>query len=163
MKGKITILCGLPGSGKTWYTKDLEGKDSVVIFNLDKELFKRFGKDFSPEKYQEYEKETKKDLLEQAYDYLKQNKNVIFDYGFWKEKEREEYRKFALENDFDFELVYFPVPVDVLKNRLVDRNINEIENNHLISEEMLDGFVNQFEAPRDYENAIEYQKVPNSH
>ena len=37
---------------------------------------------------------------------------------FGKKKEREEYRKFALENDFDFELVYFPVPVAVLKKRL---------------------------------------------
>jgi|AntRauTorcE11898_2_1112593.scaffolds.fasta_scaffold07486_4 predicted kinase len=156
MKGKVTILCGLPGSGKTWYTKDLEDREGVVIFNLDRELFKKFGKDFTSEKYQEYEKETKQDLLVQAQGHLKERKSVIFDYGFWKEKEREKYRKFALENDADFELVHFSVPTETIRERLSKRKINEAENNHMISSGMLDNFIEQFELPKDYENATQY-------
>lgn len=129
MKGRATILWGLIGSGKTWYTKDFDDKEDVVIFNLNEELFKKFGKHFAPEKYQEHE------------------------------KEKEEYRHFAEENGSDFELVYFAIPAETLKKRLSQRNINETESNHVISFEMLNDFIEQFESLKDYENATQYNWV----
>lgn len=48
---KIYLLCGLPGSGKTTYAKQLQ-EQGVIRLSLDEELFKLFGRDFNPRDFE---------------------------------------------------------------------------------------------------------------
>ena len=71
---KVYLLCGLPGSGKsTWSEKFVEENQNTVWYKLDKEFFKKHKSSFYGDKFQEYENEIKKEILEKV-------KNLGVDY-----------------------------------------------------------------------------------
>lgn len=141
------LLCGLPGTGKTTYAKSIES-DNIIRLSLDEELFKLFGKDFSPEKYSFFEEETKKILFVKAIDLINDDKSVILDWGFWKKEEREETRKKLLDSGVNVKLIYFKVSREEMEKRINNRDILD---NHIITTDMLDKFFNEFEEPNDKE------------
>jgi predicted kinase len=71
----------------------------------------------------------------------------VLDYGFWKKSKREKYKKLAKELNADWKLVYFKLDSKNLKQRLKDRNRKGLVSEHLITDEMLDKFVTEFEEP----------------
>ena len=144
MKPVAYLLCGLPGSGKTTYAKNLE-KHEVLRLSLDEELFKRFGR--FAENYQDNEKKTKVSLKELLIQKLQAGTSIVLDYGFWKKSERDEYKKLVEDNGGEWRLVYFKVSSPVLHERLVVRNVTDSETNHIITPDLLDMFISQFEEP----------------
>ena len=149
----LYILCGLPGSGKTTYAKKLE-QENVVRLSLDEELFKTYGKDFPPEKYSEFEKAIKSHLLNKASNFLKEGISVSLDWGFWKKQERENLKRFALENLAKSKLIYFKKDFSKLVDAVSNRDMT---HNHSINPEMLEIFAKQFEEPeQEGEEVIEY-------
>ncbi len=140
----VFLLCGLPGSGKTTYAKELE-KIGVIRLSLDEELFKLFGRQFSPDQYTELEAKTKRYLLEQLDVCLNDHKSVVLDWGFWRKDEREEIKTFVSNKGGKAKLVYFKRSLDVFAKGIENRNLYD---NHKITIEMLKKFVTQFEEPR---------------
>lgn len=139
----IYLLCGLPGSGKTTFAKQLERQD-VIRLSLDEELFKMFGKDFSSDQYLDFEKQTKNKLLEQADLLVKDDKSVILDWGFWKREEREKIKSLFHDQNVEIRLVYFKKNLDELVRRVYNR---DLKGNHIIDSEMMKKFFDQFEEP----------------
>lgn len=140
----VYLLCGLPGSGKSTYAKELE-KSGVVRMTLDEEVFKRYGRNFTSG-YAEKEAETKKHSEEQLVEYLRGGVSVVLDWGFWKKAERTRIIELAQNAGAKSELVYFNVPFEELKSRIRGR---DMATNHDISDEMMDAFVKQFEEPKN--------------
>ena len=145
MKPIVYLLCGLPGSGKTSYARELE-KGGAVRLTLDEELFKRFGRHFDSG-YDEKEAETKRQLREICAENITAEKSVILDFGFWKKAVRDEYKKFVEQSGGQWKLLYFRVSEPELKQRLKIRNENDLDRNHHISEELMDNFISEFESP----------------
>lgn len=153
MKPIIFLLCGLPGSGKTTYAKELSEKEHLVRLTLDEELFKRFGKEFPSDKYSEYEIQTKQELLVILEQKIKQNESVILDYGFWKKEDRNRYKQLIENYGAEYKLIYLKQNHEVLIDRINKRNEFNSTDNHIISEELLEKFKSQFEEPKN-ENEI---------
>lgn len=141
----LYILCGLPGSGKTTYAKELE-KKGIRRLSLDEELFKTYGKDFPPEKYSEFERAIKNFLLNQAAACLQQGVSVSLDWGFWKKADRDDIRSFAVENSAQSKLVYFKKDFEDLVSGISNRDMT---SNHSIDSDMLEKFQREFEEPSD--------------
>lgn len=145
MKAVTYLLCGLPGSGKTTYAKELE-KTGALRLTLDEELFKRFGRDFVSG-YDDKEQQTKAELTKLWYKNVVSGRATILDFGFWKRQERTTYKQLAETYGSEWKLIFFSVDYNELRARLHSRNETNIESNHYISEALLDDFINCFEAP----------------
>ncbi len=146
----IYLLCGLPGSGKTTFAKQLEC-DGVIRYTLDEELFKLYGSDFSPEKYQEYESATKKHILDQLGSNIKAKRAIVLDWGFWRRSEREQVKKVIQDLGAEWKLLYFKADVVALWQRV---QLREQKGNHLITQKMFDDFQLNFEEPKEEREEI---------
>jgi predicted kinase len=140
-------MCGLPGSGKTTYGKDLE-KEGIIRFTLDEELFTRFGRQYESG-HEEKQKQTKDELKELLKEKVKAGQSVIVDFGFWKRAERDEYKALVESLGGEWRLLYFKAGRDVLAERLVSRNVDNPGSNHIIEKALLEKFIAEFEEPRN--------------
>ena len=141
----VYVLCGLPGSGKSTYARELE-KSGALRLTLDEELFRRFGREFESG-YEEKERATKEELKTSLLENVATGRSVILDYGFWKKAARDEYRNLIQQHGGEWRLLYFKVSPDELKKRLVLRNVTDQTNNHHIDESLLEKFIGEFEEP----------------
>lgn len=139
----VYLLCGLPGSGKTTYAKELETQ-GVIRLTLDEELFKRHGRHLPEGTYSEYEKKTKDALTEELVQHLKQNRSVVLDWGFWKREDRDRIAQLVRDNGGEPKLLYFKRDLNELASRVQNRDLSK---NHEIDTQMLADFSAQFEEP----------------
>lgn len=153
MNNKVYLLCGLPGSGKsTWSEKFVQENPNTVWYKLDKEFFKKHKSSFYGDKFQEYEEEVKREILEKVKMDIQTGKDVILDYGFWKKADRDEYRRIILSLGAVPKLLYFKQYNKVLLQRLQERNSKNLEHEHVINEELFNIFLTRFEEPSTDEN-----------
>ncbi len=146
MKSTVYLLCGLPGSGKTTYAKELE-KEGAIRLTLDEEVFKRFGREY--DNHDEKQKHTKEALTESMKEYISEGKSVVLDFGFWTKADRDDYKALIEKIGGQWQLLYFKANLEVLKQRLFERNSSNPTENHIIDKNLLQKFIDQFEEPVD--------------
>lgn len=144
--GRLIIVCGLPGSGKTTVAKTLEARQSAVRFCPDEWL-----DELSISLYDE-EKRAKIEAMQWklAQDFLVRGVSVVIEWGTWARTERDTLRLRARELGVAVELHYLDAPVDVLFERVQRRGREEphIEKDQLIEWSKL------FEVPTQEELAL---------
>lgn len=116
-KKTLIVICGLPGTGKSFVAKKLGKKIKAKVLNTDvvrKKLFKKPTYS-DEEKYKVYKK-----LFEIAEKSLKKS-NVILDGTFYKENLRKMAKKIAEKNDSKFILVEVICEENLVKQRLEKR------------------------------------------
>jgi predicted kinase len=116
---RLFVICGLPGSGKTTYAKQLENKFQAVRFCSDEWLA-----DLSLDVYDEVRREKVEALqwkLTQAL--LSRGVAVIIEWGTWSRSERDRLRLGARALGAAVELHYLTAPIDVLYDRVRQRGL----------------------------------------
>ncbi len=149
MKPTAYMLCGLTGAGKSTYACKLS-QSGAYILSIDHAVFDKFGMygvDYPEEKIFELEAKVKPDLEKQLIKLLGNGRDVVLDYGFWKQKSRDEHKRIIEENGGIWRLLYFKVPKDILLERLIERNKNTGPEAIPVSEKDLNSFINRFEEP----------------
>lgn len=116
-KGRLYIVCGLPGSGKTSLAKGLERRFDAVRFCPD-EWLADLGLDIFDET-----RRTRIETLQwkMAHSFLRNGIPVIVEWGTWARAERDQLRLRAREIGAAVELHYLTAPIDVLYARIVER------------------------------------------
>ncbi|WP_432938759.1 AAA family ATPase [Kribbella sp. CA-253562] len=115
----MTLLIGLPGSGKTTLARRLETERQALRLTPDEWMSSLFGTN---------EHEGKRWVLESdllwgvAARTLTLGTNVILDYGCWSREERELFRKRSEELGARTELIVLDLPLEVIWQRLDARN-----------------------------------------
>jgi hypothetical protein len=145
MNSKIYLLCGLPGSGKTFWAKNFvksQGENAECISH-DEEFFKKYGKEDIGKKHDEYSEILKTKLLEKIKESILAGKDVILDYGFWKKSDREEYKN-KFNDVADVKIIHFDVPKEIRYDRVLARDKT---NNYDLNLEALEIFERKFEIP----------------
>ncbi len=149
-KGKLYIIQGFIGAGKSTYSKKLQEKTGAIHYNPDEWVSKLFKKEEFMQNWNQCFDEVLRILWEKTKEDLKNGKDVIFDMGFWLRKDRDYARTIANECSAETELIFLNVPDEILKNRIVKDRPPELAKRHL---QNFEENKKKFEIPQEYENA----------
>ncbi|TDD44867.1 ATP-binding protein [Nonomuraea terrae] len=116
--GRLILICGLPGAGKTTLARRLAAERAAVRLCPD-EWLAHLGLDPHDEAARD---RLEKQLWRHARDLLRLGQTVILEYGFWARSEREELRLAARAMGAAVELHYLTAPLDELWRRVEARH-----------------------------------------
>ncbi|KZE66214.1 hypothetical protein AWM68_07540 [Fictibacillus phosphorivorans] len=146
----VVMMCGVAGSGKTTFSKQLE-KEGFVRLSIDEEIWAsngRYGIDFPMEKIEEYKKTAETKLQNALLELIHKNKHVVIDFSFWDRSRRDLYKQLIDKAGGKWKLIYLDVHPDVLLERLKERNKRFDANSFPITEETLTSYLRGFETPQ---------------
>ena len=144
--GRLIIVCGLPGSGKTTYARRLEARFPAVRFCPDEwmdALSLDLWDEASRQKIENLQWKFARHLLAHR-------QTVIIEWGTWARSERDALRLQALELGAAVELHFISASVDVLLERIERRRM---ENPPISRKQLLD-WADIFQAPAPAETAL---------
>jgi len=149
-RARLILICGLPGSGKTTFAKQLAQEVRAVRLSPD-EWKHALGIDY-------YDEEARVRLEDRlwllAHELLTLEQSVIMENGFWAREERDELRLAGRTLGATVELHYLDEPVEELWRRLERRNKEGASGSVPIKRSDLDKWAAQFEAPNAVELAL---------
>jgi predicted kinase len=117
--GRLILLCGLAGAGKTTLAKQLEAEGAVRL--CPDEWLMALGFDiYDPDARQAVERLQ----WELAQALVLRGLTVVDECGVWQRWERDLRRSWAREHDVAVELRFLDAPVEVLTARVAARNQN---------------------------------------
>lgn len=147
MAGRLVMLCGLPGSGKTTLALRMtEARGAVRL--CEDEWLTDLGIDLFDEGARTRLERCFWELTQQL---LTLGQTVILESGFWTKAERDEKRHTARSLGAPVELHFLDVPVDELWRRIDRRNASWAV---VIERADLDGWIPRFEPPDATEAAL---------
>ncbi|CAN5631947.1 hypothetical protein BH23PAT2_BH23PAT2_04130 [soil metagenome] len=153
----VYLLCGLPGSGKTTYADKLVAQEGVVKLSIDDELISSYGvmgKDYQPEKHREYKVIVLNKLKQRIVESIRRGDSLVLDFGVWKQKDRELFRRIVEESDGICRLIYFKADKTLLLKRLLFRNEMENGSKNAVDEDRLVDIIGKFEEPNNEDEMI---------
>jgi predicted kinase len=145
----VVMMCGVAGSGKTTFSKQLE-KQGFVRLSIDEEIWAtngRWGIDFPFEKMEEYKKDAENKLRNLLIELIRDKQQVVIDFSFWDRVRREDYKQLIETAGGKWKLIYIKVHPDDLRERLSVRNKRFDANSFPITEEVLASYLTGFEIP----------------
>jgi predicted kinase len=149
-EARLILICGLPGSGKTTFARQLAPKVPAVRLSPDE-----WKHDLGIDYYDEQGRVRLEDRLWRlGQELLMLGQSVILENGFWAREERDELRVAARRLGVGVELHYLHAPVEELWRRLELRNDEARPGAAPITREDLRRWALQFEAPDAAERAL---------
>ena len=147
---RLILICGLPGSGKTTFAKELAPKVPAVRLSPDE-----WKHDLGIDYYDEQRRvQLENRLWQLGQELLALGQSVILENGFWTREERDELRLAARTLGVPVELYYLEATVEELWRRLELRNDEARPGAAPIKREVLEKWALQFEAPDAAERAL---------
>jgi predicted kinase len=142
-RGRLIVLCGLPGSGKTTKGKQLERAIGAVRLSPDEWMI-----DLQIDLW-DSEARWRVHALQWrlAQDLLVLDQNVIVEWGVWLRSERDELRFRCRELGAAVELHFLDVPLDVLAERCAVRQATEPWTTVVIDRSQLEAWAAGFQPP----------------
>ena len=144
--GRLILVCGLPGSGKTTLAEALEGRLQAIRFSPDDWM------DALSINLHREDMRAKVEALQWkfAQELLARGLTVIIEWGTWARSERDNLRLKARALGAGVELHCLTAPVDVLFERIQSRGLESPP----IEREALSRWSEIFEAPTPEEMAL---------
>lgn len=153
--GKLVLLCGKPGCGKTTLAKFLEDKFNFLHFSADEFMLNLFGEIQNRVEFEDKLKKCKNIIYDITKKMLDKNIDVVLDFGFWTKNERFDVSKIFAKYDFVF--VYLKLKDDEIFNRIENRNKHLGESEYFMDKETFKFLSSKFEDFGKDENCIIYQ------
>lgn len=148
-------MCGISGSGKTYYSKQLEEKGYKRL-SLDEYIWSKYGSGFASMPFEQQSKIFMKasDEMENILsDHIDNGDRIVFDSTMCKRIKREKMRELCLKHGVEPLFIYLKTPLHVLKERLSTRK-GTSPNDQIVPLEQLENFFNNFEAPSPQEQCV---------
>jgi predicted kinase len=148
--GRLIVLCGLPGSGKTTTARRFEQSLGAVRLCPDEWMI-----DLGIDLWDEATRARVEALQWRlAQELLVLGQTVIIEWGVWARSERDVLRLRCRELGAAIELHHLDVPLDVLAERVAQRQTTEPSSTVAIERSHLEAWLAQFEAPDADELAL---------
>lgn len=156
MKPTVYLMLGLPGSGKTTFSRKLQQDLDIPRLSLDEEYSKIGGDLASPKWDMNIEAEADEKIKHQVKEIIERGESVILDFCPWKKEDRHKYREYIQYIGAVDHVYYFDVPNDELRRRLEVRNGISSNDAHIVTADMLEAFTTRFDPPygEDFELVI---------
>ncbi len=149
---KLYALCVFIGSGKTSYAKKLEEEKKAIRLTMDEWFIPLFGEHMERSLFDQRRQALEIQFRKLAQKLLKQNINVIFDFGFWTKAARKDIRLWAEDNNIDLRIVYFDISEQECLRRALKRNDQKQGGAFVMTEEMFIELRRFFEPIEQDEN-----------
>ena len=149
MPSVVYLLCGLTGSGKTTYARRLEAAGAVRL-SVDEEVYARHGRygvDYPMSEYFDRERPVVEELPWRLVELVESGHDVVLDYGLWRRRDRDAYKRLVEAHGGRWRLLYFKVDREVLRQRLADRNRRADANALMVTPSALEDFIARFDEP----------------
>lgn len=145
--GRVLLMCGLPGSGKTTLARRLAAQRAAVRFTPD-EWLAQLGLD----PFDEAARAVLEERLWGLGQVLAQaGVTVVLDYGFWSRTERDEKRQWCRSHGVGVELHVCAEPFDVLVERVTGRTARAEPAAVPLTREHLSSYLPFFEGADEVE------------
>lgn len=149
MKPIVYLMLGLPGSGKTTFSKELQQELNIPRLSLDEE-YSKLGGDLTSTKWNtNIEAEANETIKHQIKEIVERGESVILDFCPWRKEDRHKYQEYITAAGANSHVYYLDIPIEQLKQRLELRNNNLSKNTHIVTADMLDAFTARFDPPYD--------------
>ena len=146
MAGKLIIICGLPGAGKTTHAKTLEQSLRAIRFCAD-DWIEALNLNLWDEMVRAKVEALQWTLAKR---FLAMEQTILIEWGTWAKSERDALREEARALGATVELHFLSEPVDVLFERIQRRGAEQ----PVISREQLDHWGTIFNVPTEQEVAL---------
>jgi predicted kinase len=147
---EVVLMCGVAGSGKTTYAKDLETRGYVRL-SVDEEIWRRFGRygvDYEPGQYEEHTEVARRVLRDRLLSLVAAGSNVVIDSSFWQRSRRQEYKELIEQAGARWRLIYLEIDPALLRQRLHARAERFDANAAFpVTDELLTHYLHAFERP----------------
>ncbi|MBI1777260.1 MAG: AAA family ATPase [Proteobacteria bacterium] len=139
----LFMFCGLPGSGKTTLAKRLEHGRSALRLDPDEWMCRIIGDGYDAAKRAAVHA-VQWGIAARV---LGLGVDVVLEFGFFRRRERDDYRARAAALGAEIQLCFLDVPREELLRRLAARNANLPPATFHVSEDLLDECISWFEPP----------------
>lgn len=146
MSGRLIIICGLPGSGKSTHAISLEQSLNAVRFCPD-EWIRSLGLDLWDTAARDRIEKLQWTLAQRL---LELDQTVLIEWGTWGRDERDALRLRANELGAAVELHYLDAPLDILEQRVKTRG----REHPTVTRELLNEWSNSFQRPTAEEGEL---------
>lgn len=143
MRGRLIIVCGLPGSGKTTHAKRLEEMHNAMRFCPD-EWMQVLGISLWDEAMRERIEALNWQLAQRL---LSLGVTAIIEWGTWGRSERDALRRGARALGAAVELHYLPICADLMLHRMRTRGGED----KAVTEDQVSAWCRIFQAPTEEE------------
>ena len=149
----LTLMVGLPGSGKTTRAKALAEQTGALRLTPDEWQTRLFADDMHHPDHDVRHSAIEAIMWEIAAHILSQGGDVILDFGFWTRAERLDFAARAAALGAQCEVRYEDVPLEELERRITARNAAAAGGYFVIPVTILRQWAKLFEAPDEDEMA----------
>lgn len=147
---KVIAICGKICSGKSYYAKQIKGKENAVILSTDEATYDLIDNK-QGEFYNEFAQRVNKYLMKKAAQIVNAGCNVILDWGFWTKEDRKAVTKYF--NQFGIDVEWHYVDIETSRwQQLIDERNTKIQNGNsssdfYVDEGLLNKLLLKFEEP----------------
>lgn len=141
----IHLLHGLPGTGKTTFSRKLTAESHAVCLNHDEWMTALYGHNPPAEHFAEYHDRVLALIWKMAAEFVHEDIDVILDHGFWTRKARDDARIQARTIGATPKLYRMVCPDAVADARVLERSMNPPPGVLLIDAHALQLFRSRYE------------------
>ena len=153
-RGCLSLICGLPGAGKTTLAKSLQESADAVRLSPDEWIEPLLENKHDRTEMDRLRPEVEEIQWSLICRLLSLGINVIWEQGFWHRDERLKFISDASELDADVVLHWLDVPVKQLKERVAARNQNLPPGSFYVEPDEINIWMTWFQPPDDDELAL---------
>jgi predicted kinase len=150
--GRVLLLCGPVGSGKSSFARALVKGVGAVHLSLDEWMIRLFGRELQRAEHQAKLGACYALLIDHAATLALSGVTVVLDGGFWHRRLRDGARSKLEARGVEYSLCVFELPDEERWARLERRNAALGEFDYEITREMFDFFATCYEPPEPDES-----------